>query len=138
VTWDIVYPTIWTIGEIQLGVFCACLPFLRPLFTEYTRKVQGAIFSPRQTHQCSTRSQELAESDDTLEEPKGEVVTHVWTETDQSVDEEKWPDADEGRWPQEVDEGKWRQEIVVTRVFEWSAEEPANSLDRSSTAFIGV
>ncbi|KAH8587635.1 hypothetical protein B0O99DRAFT_393870 [Bisporella sp. PMI_857] len=124
VTWEVVYPTIWSIGEIQLGVLCACLPFLRPLFTANTQKVQGDVFSRRQTRRCNTQSQELVERDENFEEPKGEVVTHVWAGTDQTV-EENWPD-------------EWRQEIRVTRVLEWSAEEPANSLDRSSTAILGV
>jgi hypothetical protein len=90
--------------EIQLGVFSACLLFLRLIFSEDSR--ESYVASPRQTHRYSTHSQDL-ESGEGLKEPKGEVVTHVWSESDQSIDEENWPEVDEERWQQEVDERKW-------------------------------
>ncbi|KAH9206929.1 hypothetical protein DL95DRAFT_263982, partial [Leptodontidium sp. 2 PMI_412] len=31
VTWNMVFPAIWLSVEMQVGIFCACLPFLRQL-----------------------------------------------------------------------------------------------------------
>jgi hypothetical protein len=133
-----VFPAIWLSVEIQVGIFCACLPFLRQLFIEYSQKLHSAviaIFSPGKHNRHSINSQELVRSHGSLEQLEGKgqktFTTHAWAEGGQSVDEEKWPEQfDEGKWaqevdeggrPQEADEGKWPKGIMVTTVIEFSA-----------------
>ncbi|KAL5331411.1 hypothetical protein ACEPPN_000941 [Leptodophora sp. 'Broadleaf-Isolate-01'] len=116
-----VFPAIWLSVEMQVGIFCACLPFLRQLFIEYARKLHSAalaIFSPRKHNRHNIHSQELVQSHGSLEQFEGKgpkkFTTHAWVERGQSVDEENWP--------QEVDEGKWPKGIMVTTVIKSSRQ----------------
>jgi hypothetical protein len=95
-----VYPAMWLSVEIDVGIFCACLPFLRHLFIEYARKLYSAalaIFSPGKYNRYSIHSQEqeLVQSHGSLEQLEGtgqkNFTTNVWAGRHQTGDEEKWP-----------------------------------------------
>ena len=97
-TWNMVPYTIWLCVEMEVGLFCACILFLRLLFT---------ICWPERRHEYSTRSRKDAKDGENFEQLGSERQPVVY---------------EEERRPQVIDEEKWPLGIMVKKEFKLSEE----------------